>query len=193
MDEFVIFCDNLDGQTCDAFRDNLGVTFAMGHLGKPVDGGFGRLLKVLIKAEQQEWLECDENIEKWIGNDQEKFSAKDRRILMTHWIGEAFEKLQGSKYDYSRWQCFERTGCLITADGSDNDKIKPDGMPDYLIPHQMPTVSADDPFESVAPAAEPIPDDSVELEDDYNILMNAPQVPEEREIDLWMIVITRII
>ena len=45
----------------------------------------------------------------------------------------------------------------------------------------MTTISADDPFESVAPTAEPIPDDSVELEVDYNIIMNAP---EEVEVDL---------
>ena len=54
----------------------------------------------------------------------------------------------------------------------------------YVVPHPLPTISADDPFESVAPTAEPIPDDNVELEDDYNILMNAPQEPEELEVDL---------
>ena len=74
-DEFVLFCDNLDGQTCDAFRDKvrqLGGDTRYWPPGKtdawqPVDGGFGR--KVLTKAEQQEWLEYDKNIEKWIGND----------------------------------------------------------------------------------------------------------------------------
>ena len=95
-DEFELFCDNLDGQTCDALRDKfrqLGGDTR--HLGKLM---LGNQLMVGFEgeAEQQEWLEYDENIEKWIGNDQ------DRRILITHWVGDAFEKLQGSKYDYSR-------------------------------------------------------------------------------------------
>ena len=102
---------------------------------QPVDVGFGRLLKVLTNAEQHEQeLEHDEKIEKWIGNDREKFSAKYGRILIKHWVRDAFEKLQGSKYGYSMWRCFERTGCLITADGSGDDKIKPEGMPDYVVP-----------------------------------------------------------
>ena len=31
-------------------------------------------------------------------------------------------------------KCWERTGCLITADGSEDDKIKPEGLPNYQVP-----------------------------------------------------------
>ena len=141
-DEFIIFCDNLDGQTCDGFREKikqLNGIVRYGPVGKtdtwqPVDSGFGHLLKVLISNEQQDWLEHDENMDIWLGNDGKKFTAKDRRILITHWVGDAWGKLQDPKYDHSRWRCFERTGCLLTADGSDDDKVKPEGMPEYVVP-----------------------------------------------------------
>ena len=32
------------------------------------------------------------------------------------------------------YRSFEKTGCLITADGSGDESIKPEGMPDYIVP-----------------------------------------------------------
>ena len=58
------------------------------------------------------------------------FSAKEWRILITLWFCQTFEKLQGNQYDHARGHCLERTGCLITADSSD-EKIKPDGIANY--------------------------------------------------------------
>ena len=37
-----------------------------------------------------------------MGNSAHKFTAKERRVLITHWVGVAFEKLQGSNYDFIR-------------------------------------------------------------------------------------------
>ena len=59
--DFTLFCDNLDGQTCEGFRENLkelgGVT-RYGPPGQtdawqPVDSGYARLLKILTKNEQK--------------------------------------------------------------------------------------------------------------------------------------------
>ena len=40
----------------------------------------------------------------------------------------------GDKYKDCRRRFFERTGCLITADGSDDHKIVPEGLPNYKVP-----------------------------------------------------------
>ena len=33
-----------------------------------------------------------------------------------------------------RLSCWKKTGCLITNDGSDDDKIKPEELPNYVVP-----------------------------------------------------------
>ena len=95
----------------------------------------------------------------------------------SYFTGWETKKLQESTQDYSRWQSFKRAGCLITTDGSDDNKIKPDGIPDYVAPPPLPT------FEFHAPATEPIPDDKKEVENNFIHIMNAPEAPEELEID----------
>ena len=145
LDEFVLFCDNLEGQISLQFRDavrklNGIVWYGLANatdlwhatdLWQPVDVGAGYLIKKLIDAEQQQWLEDDENVEKWLDNSETKLSAQERRILLTHWIGEAYRKFRSETYAASRYRCFEKTGCLISADGSEDSKIKPEGLHSY--------------------------------------------------------------
>ena len=48
---------------------------------------------------------------------------------------EAWKKLTTSgKYDDLFKRCWETTGCLITADGSEDDKVKPEGLHNYKVP-----------------------------------------------------------
>ena len=49
--------------------------------------------------------------------------AKERRILMTQWTGEAWSQCCADHHFFKR--LFEKTGCLITADGSDDANISP--------------------------------------------------------------------
>ena len=56
-----------------------------------------------------------DNLELW----HDKISAKQRRVLMTKWTAEAWKGLTADKLFFMK--LFERTGCLITADGSDDD------------------------------------------------------------------------
>ena len=61
---------------------------------------------------------------------------------------------------------FEKTGFLITADGSDDDKIKPEDLPEYLVPssyNYIEAASAVPEAPKYDPAAEP--DDLQVLED----------------------------
>ena len=45
---------------------------------QPVDDGFGRFLKSLLKAKQQEWWEYDDNFAKWVGNSDIKLIRKNK-------------------------------------------------------------------------------------------------------------------
>ena len=49
---------------------------------------------------------------------------------MTQWTGEAWRKLSHKMFAK---KFFMNTGCLMTADGSDDDMIKPQGLLIFLL------------------------------------------------------------
>ena len=122
-DRFVLFCDNLTGQVATEFREavaKLGGVVWYGlpgatNLWQPVDAGYAQILKTLIGQAQRKRLHDDENAEKWYGHET-SFSAKERRILISHWAGEAYKKLLSSEYDNLRLRVWQKTGCLMTDD-----------------------------------------------------------------------------
>ena len=111
------------------FSDYIGATDIM----QPIDAGYGYVFKKLIARCQNEWLENENNIDLWLGIDDRKLTAADRRILITQWAGEAADILKGSDYDHFRWRCFEKTGMLLTADGSSDDKVAPEGLKNFQV------------------------------------------------------------
>ena len=53
-------------------------------------------------------------------------TACDGRILLANWFFKAFNKaMEGD----AKRKCFEHAGALLTADGSDDDKIKLESAP----------------------------------------------------------------
>ena len=58
----------------------------------------------------------------------------ERRILITQWLGNPWQELCSSKYDHLRKRSWEKIGCIITADGSEDAKITTGGLPDYKVP-----------------------------------------------------------
>ena len=132
-EEFILFCDNLAAQTSELFLAEVksinglvwfGVSGAT-DIWQPVDCGIGQILKRTVANIQEEWLEDDDNVDLWLGNTERKLDVKARRILITHWVGEAYQRLMSDEYAQTRWRSFEKTGCLITADGSEDHKINP--------------------------------------------------------------------
>ena len=86
----------------------------------------------------------------------------------------------GEEYSNTRYRCFEKTGCLITADGSGDNKISPEGLTNYVIPPPLP-VNISIEMEPVIPVpAEEVPD--VDATDDTDELDDI-ETSEER-IDL---------
>ena len=81
-------------------------------------------------------LDHNDNVDLWTATADASLSARERRILITHWVGKAWEKIHEASENYSKclWRYFEKTGCLITADGSGDEKINPEGLQDYKVP-----------------------------------------------------------
>ena len=91
---------------------------------QPIARGMGRQIKVYLGQLLDEWLDDEDNLEKWESN---KLTASDRRILLAHWFYKASMKaLQGE----AKRKYFEHAGALLTADGTDDDLlIKLEGAP----------------------------------------------------------------
>ena len=127
--------DNLEGQIAEEFKTEVANADDVCWYGlpgatdiwQPVDAGYAELLA------HYKWLDFDENADKWYGEDN-RFTASERRILITHWVGEAYNALADDKYNRFRREIFERTGCLLTADGSGDNLVRPEGLPDYKVP-----------------------------------------------------------
>ena len=133
--------DNLEDQIAEEFKKEVanagGVCWyalpGATDIWQPVDIGYPELLKVKVRQAHYKWLDSDENTDKWYGEDNQ-FTASERRILITHRVGEAYNALVDERYDRFRWGIFERTGCLLTADASGDDLVRPEGLRGYKVP-----------------------------------------------------------
>lgn len=146
----LLYADNLAAQTSPDFKRDLNACRVdrwllpknCTDIVQPVDGGAGRYVKQHVAANQNDWLDDDDNLEKWEGA---TISASDRRILTTKWVrpfnmlfaflfgaasacvqvGSAFSRVVVGS---SMAKYFVSTGCLMTIDGSDDSKIRPEGV-----------------------------------------------------------------
>jgi transposase-like protein len=173
--ETLLFLDNLDAHCRGDFLPRLRRTGALARffppsctdIVQPVDAGAGALMIKLYTAEQDKWLDIEENLELW---ESAKISASQRRVLMTRWLGEAWDVFNSPQYDHTRRRYFEKTGCLMTADGTDDRLITPEGTTGYkfvrLDPSSAPRNSddADTPEDAAAP-----PDSDCDDADDANL------------------------
>ena len=91
-----------------------------------------------MEQEHQKWLDDKEHANRLYGN-EEPYLAKERRILITHWAGEAYTKLCWNEYDDFRKKLWLKRSCLISADGSNDDKSAPEGLQNYQVPHHIST------------------------------------------------------
>ena len=178
-EKFVLFVDNLTAQQTEEFKDAVAgqngiVWYGLRNatdLWQVVDAGIAQTLKVLVGHNYQQWLDEGENADLWFGL-HKGLSAMQRRILITHWVGNAWKRLCGPEYTNLRARCWEKTGCLMTADGSEDHRISPEGLPDYKIPPPilyLPTCESEP--QSNSPDGH---DDSVEEDDVLDEDRNQP-------------------
>ena len=128
---YLLFQDNLDAQKQPEYIKYLHDWAVDDHKlppnetdqVQPIDRGLGRHIKINVGMQMDEWLDDEDNLEKWESN---SLTASDRRILLAHWYYKAtVQALEGD----SKRKYFEHAGALLTADGSEDDKVKFEGTP----------------------------------------------------------------
>ena len=128
---YLLFQDNLDAQKQPGYIDKLKASGVDDHKLppnetdnlQPIDRGLGRHVKIYMGQLLDEWLDDDDNMTKWEDN---LLSASDRRILLANWFDKAAKRaLEGD----AKVKYFQHAGGLLTADGSDDELIKFEGMP----------------------------------------------------------------
>ena len=79
-------------------------------------------------------------------------SASEKRILITKFVGDAWERIF-SREDFNPDVYFQKTGCLLTLDGSEDHLVNIQGLPYYQPPFQI--INDDSEDEIPPPAVEP--------------------------------------
>ncbi len=91
-----------------------------------LDVAFNRDFKRLLQECFENHLE--ENLDKW---EKGGFSASDKRIFVTKWVGIAWDRLHQEGSNDAVKKAFKRTGTTLNPDGSEDHRIKIDSLPDY--------------------------------------------------------------
>ena len=142
----LVICDNLDAHVAPETREVFAadqtvfvcylppsVTEAI----QPIDAGFGRSLRCGVGRRLDSWLMEESNLELW----EAGMTASQRRVLISNIVAEAMKEALAD--DKMRAGCFERTGCLLTLDGSGDEKIRPQGCSKSKLPLQIPQALVD--------------------------------------------------
>ena len=131
-EESLLTLDNLHGQTTERFKAYMkkecsslvwhypgGCTDAL----QPIDAGLGALIKVEVGKQLDIWFENGDNPERWESN---ALTASDRRVLLTKWVATAVD-IVDNRPNY-RFRLFEKTGSLMTARGTCDERINLEGL-----------------------------------------------------------------
>ena len=109
---------------------------------QPMDATYGKLCRELALGPNmglEHWLWASKrHREMWDGK-KGTVDLQLRRQMALKWIGRAWayihdEQLPGGKYPRLHHNVWTKTGCLITADGSTDHEIKPQGLEGYVVP-----------------------------------------------------------
>ena len=156
---------------CQKRQSSIDSHFRRSDSVQPVDAGFGRVIKCEAGEAFEEWLEDEENLTLW---EHGHLSASQKRILITKFVGSAWEKTI-SRTNTSTDIYFQRTGCLLTLDGSEDHLVKVEGIPEYR-PH---FVQVNDDDDDELPAAADNPESTVESDDNSDLHVGDMQHGEE--------------
>lgn len=138
--ESVIIVDNLSGQTSEAFLAELRKHKAKRHLLPTgvtdelqlVDDGVGVAVKRVMGELFDEWAMQGDNLDRWTADantpDIRPMAAWEKRVLITQLAGQAWERVCRT---FNFEGAATRLGMLMTVDGSGDNLIKIQGIPDY--------------------------------------------------------------
>jgi hypothetical protein len=86
-----------------------------------------KLIKQYIEEYEDLWVE--QNFELWQSG---KWSIGDRRVLMTHWVAQAFERVHMEHKD-AIIACFKNVGLSLAVDGSEDHLLKVRDCPNLTV------------------------------------------------------------
>lgn len=163
----IMFCDNLDAHTQPEFLAAVHHYHCFRHLlvadetemVQAIDSGIGAIFKMIMGQVHDVWLDEPGNLDAWEGSTDAaiKMDTSQRRILITRWAAEAWERMTNSHYKDTFRKCFIRTGSLITINGSDDALIQPMVGLNHTVPPKgtVPTGPAPVPVPARRRAAPP--------------------------------------
>jgi hypothetical protein len=138
--EFLLSHDNLDGQVQPEWKAALRSRGVKGNAHsllagntdgiQVVDGGVGASIKREEEEVFDEWCETPTNWAEWSSG---RMSASRKRVLFTMWYGEAWDRVCKV---FNFCKVFDKTGANLTADGSEDDKIKIEGLDSFSFTKQ---------------------------------------------------------
>jgi hypothetical protein len=174
-EKWLLFLDNLDAHVKGDFRSELKASAnTLAWLLEPdatdfiqaVDAGAGRETVRLFGEAQDKWLDASDNLERW---ESGHLSASERRTLTTMWAGDAWEEFCSSRFERARWRYFEKTGLLMTMDGSEDDKIMPEGSTNYKFERTLADSNTDeeDAFDEMECTLPPSDDEGAQDDDEF--------------------------
>lgn len=165
---------------------------------QPIDAGhLGAVIKCLAKTFMEKWMVKEyvgvhvdsferpmKNFEVWELN---KISMREKRILMTHIYGNAWDMMDGPRYVNLMRSAFEKTGCLMTNSGKNDNMVTCEALKDAvdLVPVGVPWTndnyskrawSGDKDFEALQD------EKCVDQESDLDEMMMVPPSKEEAEL-----------
>ena len=113
---------------------------------QPLDVAYNAPFKK--KVENAAMAHMQDNLERYV---QGTFTAGERRVLITKWVGNAWEEL--SKNENIAIRAFKKCGVSTAADGSEDFEIHLEGLEDYVCESNQDQVIIDDntdPFSDVS-------------------------------------------
>ena len=122
--------EKLQQQLRDTFKE-LNVTLSIipggctGYL-QVLDLLVNKLIKQYLEEYEDQWIEDPANFTAW---ESGKWSISDRRILMTHWVAQAFQRVHDEHQD-TIIRCFQSVGLSLPVDGSQDHLLRVRDLPD---------------------------------------------------------------
>jgi DDE superfamily endonuclease len=124
----LLFCDNLSAHVAQETRQiyargNVFLYFlppSVTESLQAIDAGYGRSMRCAIGRLLDKWLLDEDNLALW--EDEAGMVPGDRRVLMSRLVALANDEVL--KNDRMRIGCFQRTGMLMTLDGSDESVLR---------------------------------------------------------------------
>lgn len=95
---------------------------------QPLDVSINKSFKQYLEDASQEHF--FENTDSWM---EGKVSAKERRILMAKWVGDAWDKIAQNHIDSVK-RSFAKCGIALPQDGTRDSEINIEGLPNYQVP-----------------------------------------------------------